>query len=263
MQWFGAAQFGGDLNLQEKHAGQVLKYLQADILGVCEVVDTARFGRMIRQSLGNDYRYQMSPYSAIDQKLAFVYNRHIFRRVLARPFMSVSTTAYYNFASGRFPFLLSCDMVVNGQRKRVHFIMLHAKANADPSAYSKRQAGAVELKDSLDTYFHGQPCFVLGDFNDYFNGSMVTGKTSPYQNFLADTGWYKAITLPLNKPGYQTTLHYQNAVIDQQIVSGDFKKWYVEGSVWIRTDVVDRIPGYLSGNTSDHYPVSSSYNIQP
>ncbi|MCH5687818.1 hypothetical protein LWM68_28250 [Niabella sp. W65] len=48
------------MNDQELNAGKVLNYLAADLYGLCEIVDTARFGRMIRNNLGSDFRYVIS-----------------------------------------------------------------------------------------------------------------------------------------------------------------------------------------------------------
>ncbi|MCD2425334.1 endonuclease/exonuclease/phosphatase [Niabella pedocola] len=261
IEWFGSARFAGNLAAQESNAGRILRYLDADLYGICEVVDTARFGRMIRQYMGAEFSYSISPYPKIDQKLAFVYNKHIFRNVRARPFMSQSATAAVSFASGRFPFLLSADMVVNGKRYPVHFILLHAKADADIESYNRRREGSTELKDSLDVYFKGQHCMVFGDFNDQLNGSILSGYLSPYKNFLDDGGYYKALTLPLNTPGYQSTLSFANSVIDQQIVSGNMRYWYKEQSVRIRTDVKAVVPDYQQRSTSDHYPVTSVYAV--
>ena len=261
IEWFGAPEFGGDLQVQENNAGKILKYLNADLYGICEVVDTARFGRMIRLVLGDEFRYVVAPYSNISQKPAFIYNRNIFRNVVARPFMGLSSTAFISFASGRFPFLMSADVVVNAQKTRMTFILIHAKANADLDGYTKRLNSAIELKDSLDSYFSEKYFMLIGDYNDNFNGSILQGKVSPYQNFLNDSTHYHAITLPLNATGYQSTLAYANSVIDQQIISNTINKWYVSGSARIRTDVTAVVPDYKTRNTSDHYPLSSIFSV--
>ncbi|ANH81566.1 endonuclease/exonuclease/phosphatase [Niabella ginsenosidivorans] len=262
MEWFGdASAFKGDLNEQAANAGLILNYLKADLYGLCEVVDTARFGNMIRQYLGNEFRYLISPYPKIDQKLAIVYNRNIFRNVSARPFMAVSATAAVSFANGRFPFLFMADAVVNGTRKRVYLILLHAKSGTTVEAYTHRLDGSAELKDSLDHYWSDQDGMILGDYNDHFNNSILEGRISPYKNFTDDTLSYLPVTLPLNSPGHQSTIGYPNSVIDQQIVTGNMKQWYMSNSVQIRTDVQLIVPRYTTNNTSDHYPVSSVFRV--
>jgi hypothetical protein len=264
IEWFGdGSMFNGNLDVQEANAGKILKYLNADLYGICEVVDTTRFGRMIRNTLGNEYRYVVSSYPSLleAQKLAFIYNRNIFRNVKTRAFMGLSSTAYGNFASGRFPFLLTADVVINGQRNPVNYILLHAKANADLTSYTKRLNASIEMKDSLDNYFRPKYFLIMGDYNDNFNGSILSGYKSPYKNFIDDNTNYNAISLPLNTTGYQSTISYSNSVIDQQIISANMGKWYVLSSASIRTDVSNPVPDFTSHSTSDHYPLSSVYHI--
>ncbi|WP_346237217.1 endonuclease/exonuclease/phosphatase [Niabella insulamsoli] len=261
IEWFGdASGFAGNLDQQEANAGKILKYLDADLYGFCEIVDTARFGRMIRHSLGEDFRYSISFFTNGHQKLAYAYNRHIFRNAALRPFMGVSTQAYKNF-SGRYPFLFTADLTVNGVSAQVHFILIHAKANADMDSYQKRLAAARETKDSLDRYYSGKHFMLFGDFNDNFNQSILEGYPSPYQQLLNDPENYVPVTLPLNASGYQSTIHYANSVIDQQIISASFSRWYVGHSARIRTDAINVVPDYKSGTTSDHYPITSVYRI--
>ena len=262
IEWFGSSSmFGGNLDVQEANAAKVLKYLNADLYGICEVVDTARFGKMIRNNLGDEFRYKISfyPTSVGSQKLAFVYNRNIFRNVKVRPFLGLSANAYNYFAQ-RFPFLLSADVVVNGKRNVVNYFLIHAKANADFESYNRRVNSSIEMKDSLDRYFSGQNVMIIGDYNDKFNGSIYQNRATPYQNFLADAN-YNAITLPLNTDGFQSTINYSNSVIDQQMISAGMNKWFVTSSAKIRTDVANPVPEYTTGTTSDHYPVSSTFRF--
>lgn len=261
IEWFGdGTHFNKDLNLQETNAGKVLKYLNADIYGLCEIVDTLRFGHMIRNNLSNEYKYIISYFTGGTQKLAFVYNRNIFRNVSARPFMGLSAQAYNSFGL-RYPYLLNADVTVNGTVQNISFILIHAKANADIESYNRRLAGSIEMKDSLDSYYASKNFMVIGDYNDNFDKSIVAGKASPYQNFLQDNIRYNAITWPLNITGNQSSLGFANSVIDQQIVSSAMTKWYVSSSAKIRTDVTNAVPDYKTGNTSDHYPITSVYNI--
>ncbi|MCH5718459.1 exonuclease/endonuclease/phosphatase family protein [Niabella hibiscisoli] len=263
IEWFGdPSGFHGNLNDQELNAAKVLKYLDADLYGLCEIVDTTRFGRMIRNNLGDDFRYTVSFFTGGMQKMAFVYNRHIFRNVSVRPFMAISAPAYYNFGN-RYPYLLQAEVSVNGAKKEMSFLLIHAKADDDLSSYNRRLNGALELKDSLDTYYNGKYFMILGDFNDNFDKSIIPGKISPYRNFLDDAVRYNAITAPLNIPGNQSSLGYANSVIDQQVISSNMTNWYLPASAQIRTDVVNAVPGYSSGNTSDHYPVTSVYRVRP
>ncbi len=263
IEWFGdPSGFYGNLNNQESNAAQVLKYLDADLYALCEIVDTARFGRMVRNNLGDDFRYSVSFFSNGAQKMAYVYNRHIFRNVSLRPFMGISAPAYYNLGN-RYPYMLQAEVFVNGTKKDISFILIHAKADDDLASYNRRLNGSLELKDSLDTYYSGKYFMILGDFNDNLDKSILPGKPSPYQNFLNDPERYFSVTLPLNIPGNQSTLSYSNSVIDQQLISNSMSNWYVPASAKIRTDVGNVVSNYSSGSTSDHYPVTSVYSIRP
>lgn len=267
IEWFGdAGMFHKNLDTQQENAGKILKFLQADLYGLCEIVDTARLGKTIRKFIGNDYIYKVSPYANATQKLAFVYNKNIFRNVTVRPFMGLSGTAAFSFANGRFPYMLTADVHINHSTQKMHFILLHAKAsnsNTDYASYDRRMNGSMEMKDSLDTFFPTANFIILGDFNDHLNGTFTLDRSaSPYKNIVSDIIRYNAITFPLNTTGYQTTLSFKNSVIDQQIISNEVTKWYKNNSVKIRTDVTDVVPLYQSGNTSDHYPVTSDYDIR-
>ncbi|MFT3903823.1 MAG: endonuclease/exonuclease/phosphatase [Niabella sp.] len=264
IEWFGSSVFGGNLDVQQANAEKVLKYLDADLYGLCEIVDTARFGRMIRGTFGDDYRYDISPYPSMlnAQRLAFVYNRHIFRKVKVRPFLGLSISATKNFASGRYPFLLQAQLSVNGQIKDISVILLHAKANADNDSYNRRLNGAREMKDTLDKDFANKSFLIIGDFNDHLNGSILNGMPSPYQDYVNDNTRYLPITYPLNTTGYQSTLSYVNSVIDQQVISTAMGQWYVSASAKIRTDVTTPVPNFTTRNTSDHYPVTSVYHVR-
>ena len=267
IEWFGdASMFSYDLDEQQENAGKILKFLDADLYGLCEIVDTARLGKAIRKYIGTDFAYKVSPYANATQKLAFVYNKNIFRNVQVRPFMGLSGTAAYNFSNGRFPYMLSTDVRINNTTQKMYFILLHAKASGgdkDYTSYDRRMNGSIEMKDSLDSKYATDNFIILGDFNDHLNGSFTIGKSdSPYKNIVMDITRYYSISLPLNTIGYQSTLGYKNSVIDQQIISNEVTKWYKSGSIKIRTDVTDVVPNYLSGNTSDHYPVTSEYDIR-
>lgn len=260
IEWFGDGKmFDGNLDKQETNAGKILKYLDADLYGLCEIVDTVRFGRMIRDNFSKEYNYKISSYLGA-QKLAFLYNKNIFRNVTVRPFMGLSSAAYYNFGN-RYPYLLAADVAINGSQHHVDFVLLHAKANADITSYNRRVNASLELKDSLDHYFEGKYFFILGDFNDNFDKSICVGKQSPYQNFLDDKSNYECLTLPLKKQGNQSTLAFSNSVIDQQIISNKLLNWYSNASAKIRTDVTNVIPNFKTGNTSDHYPITSVFQI--
>jgi hypothetical protein len=278
IEWFGAT-FNGpaDDNLQEHNVKLILRYLNADLYGLCEIVDTMRMRRLIDSLGAANWGYYISPFCSNNssgtgtswlngQKLAFIYRKSIFSNVTTRGLLRTSTgDAYYNWASGRFPYLLNADVTINGVTKNINFIMLHAKSGTTATDYDRRRAGAQELKDTLDAFFPNSINLIIGDFNDALHTTIVPGKgpESSFHPIVADsTGndYYKSITLPLGVAGQSSMINFPN-VIDNHIISNEAVEFYVPGSASIRTDVTSVVGNYLSGNTSDHYPVFSQYNL--
>lgn len=278
IEYFGAPYNAGPPNkdVQEMNAKRILRMMNADIYGVLEIVDTMRFRRLV-DSLGQgEYAFVIAPYCSSNttgtgnswtsgQKQAYIYRKSIFTNVRTRGIMRNSSPAYTNWASGRFPFLLSATATINGNSRNLNFILLHGKAGATQADYDKRFAAAQELKDTLDTYFSNTLNLIIGDFNDALNTSILPGTTtSSYIAIVADStdnDSYKSITLPLGAAGQTTMINFPN-VIDNHVISNEVMPFYIPNSAKVRTDVLTVVPDYVSAaNTSDHYPVFSQYDL--
>jgi endonuclease/exonuclease/phosphatase family metal-dependent hydrolase len=277
LEFFGAPFNSGptDKDLQEANAKKLMRYFDADIYGLVEIVDTVHL-RKLRDSLGTNFEYIIAPYStdgAIgsngwrqSQKLAFLYKKNIFSNITTRGMMLTSATAVSNWASGRVPFLFRADATINGITKTVNIIVLHGKAGTTTSDYTRRLAGAQELKDTLDASFSTANTFIIGDFNDAFNQTIAigSGPQSSYQPIIMDStdaDHYKSITLPLANAGQTTMINFPN-VIDNHVISNEMVPFYVLNSAKVRTDVTTVIPDYITAhNTSDHYPIFSQYSL--
>lgn len=269
IEWFGSSENGPvDKALQEANVIKVLKYLHADIYGLCEIVNIAAFKDLVH-SLGDNYDFVISDYASgassthsknygNAQKLAFVYNKNVFSHVSATGFLQDNSAVGYNFSNGRYPYLLSADVTKNGITRHISFFLIHAKSGADASSYLRRKNASIEFKAVLDKDYAPTAMMIFGDFNDELQGSITSEEeTSPYKNFIQDNN-YAAITLPLEDKGAQSTIDYPS-VIDHQIISAILNKMYISGSADIRTDITSVVPDYANGKTSDHYPVSSEY----
>lgn len=277
VEWFGSPSNGpANDDLQEANAKKIMRWLDADLYGLVEMVDTMRIRRLV-DSLGNtEYGYVISPYCTqatapsgaawlTGQKMVFVYRKSIFTNITTRGLMRNSATANTNFASGRFPFMFSATATINGISKNVNFIVLHAKAGSTVDDFNKRLGGAQELKDTLDAQFSTTNNFIIGDFNDALHNSIYTGSpTSSYLPIVSDStdsDHYKSITLPLGAGGQTSMINFPN-VIDNHVISNEVEAYYVLNSAQIKTDVITVIPDYVSAhNTSDHYPVFSKYSL--
>jgi hypothetical protein len=282
LEWFGSTGFGPtNENQQEQNIGTILQSIGADIYGLVEVVDTARLGRVVRQMPG--YTYVVSNYGSHTnitepgasplseaQKLAFVYKTSLFSNVSTAPLLSrgINTgidtlnPSYNNWASGRFPFMMTADVTLNGITKNIRFILLHAKANTSPTttSYNRRKSGADTLNKLLDSLYANDNLLILGDFNDDLDQTITDGITPPttsYISFINDSLNYSFITLPLSQAGKKSTVSY-NDVIDHVIASNEMGAYYIQGSATILNDVSNLVTNYAS-TTTDHYPVFTRY----
>jgi hypothetical protein len=286
--WFGSTANGqgpSDKNLQETNVKTVLRNLNADLYAFSEIVDTMRFRRIV-DSLGSDYSFKIADYGSMApdslspnwlgaQKNGFIYKKSIFSNITTRGMLRYhnsqqqTDSTSYNWASGRFPYLLNATMTLNGITRNMNFIVIHSKANTGTTndqieAYRHRKLGAVELKDTLDNNFNTGNMILLGDFNDDLNRTIAptTGAdtVSSYQAFVIDSigiSGYKSITLPLSFAGQHSTVNHPH-VIDHVIISNRLSPNYVSNSAAIRTDVVNFVSNYGT-TTSDHYPVFTRY----
>jgi hypothetical protein len=277
LEFFGAPYNSGpaDKDLQEANAKKLMRYFDADIYGLVEIVDTVHL-RKLRDSLGTNFEYIIAPYSTDgtigsngwrqSQKLAFMYKKDIFTNISTRGLMLTSPTAVSNWANGRVPFLFRADATINGITKTVNIIVVHGKAGSTAQDYTRRLAGAQELKDTLDAHFSTANTFIIGDFNDALNQtiSVGSGPQSSYQPIVMDStdaDHYRSITLPLANAGQTTMINFPN-VIDNHVISNELVPFYVLNSAQVRTDVTTIVPDYITAhNTSDHYPVFSKYSF--
>jgi hypothetical protein len=276
VEWFGspAAGFGpDDKDLQFNNVKSVLGQLNADVFALLEVVDTVRLNTLVASMPG--YAYRVSDFgSAADnntdpdyrlaQKLAFVYRTSVVKNPkFSAFFRSTQGVSYTNWSSGRFPFVMQADVVLNGVTRPVTFVAIHAKANTDPvlTSYARRKAGADELKAKLDADYAGKNVVVLGDFNDDLDQTITAGVSPPitsYSAFTTDAVNYPSPTLQeLSLTGQKSTVGY-NDVIDHVVTTKSLYNAYIKGTTEIQTGVTSTIANYGS-TTSDHYPVQTRY----
>lgn len=279
LEWFGSTSNGpSNKDLQETNAKKILRYLNADLYGMVEVVDSMRFRRLVDSLGNNEYGFFISPFCSNNttgtgngwltgQKLGFIYRKSIFSNVRTRGLLRTSSTAYTNWASGRFPYMFSATATINSVSKDINFIVIHGKAGSTGSDYDRRLAGAQELKDTLDAQFANTINIIIGDYNDALNTTISTGSgpASSFQPIIADStdaDHYKSITLPLGVAGQSSMINFPN-VVDNHVISNEFTPFYVLHSAKIRNDITAVVPDYITThNTSDHYPVFSQFSLE-
>lgn len=280
IEWFGSpVQNPANDSLQQANVTTILKKMDADIFALSEVVDTARFRAVASQMPG--YSYIISDFGSyadsikdVDyvsaQKLAFLYKTSVIRGLSSYGVLrrGGSGDAYYNWSSGRFPFLLEARAKLNNDSATIRFVLLHSKANTGNASdkiesWHRRRNGALELKDSLDAQYPTANLVVLGDFNDAFDKTITTelapDTTTSYIDFINDSTHYKPLTLPLSLQGKKSTASF-NTVIDNVLASDEMALSYLPGSARVRIEVEKLVNSY-SSTTTDHYPVQANYSL--
>lgn len=282
VEWFGSTSNGPTNDAQqEQNVRTILQNIGADIYGLVEVVDEARLASVVAAMPG--YSYVISNYGSHTnpnesnpsplsdaQKLAFVYKTSLFSNVSTTALLSagintpgdISTVSYNNWASGRYPFMLTADVTLNGVTKTMRFVLVHAKANTSPTteSYNRRKAGADELHALLNSTYGSDNVIIIGDYNDDLDFTITDGinpPTTSYVAFTSDGSNYGFATLPLSQAGKKSTVSY-NDVIDHVMYSNELGSSYLGSSATILTDAANLVTNYAS-TTSDHYPVFSRF----
>ncbi|MGI4867181.1 MAG: choice-of-anchor J domain-containing protein [Janthinobacterium lividum] len=286
IEWFGSTAAGlgpTDKALQQANVTAAMIALKADVYAFEEVVDTARFRTVVNDlstALGVPYNFRASQFGSYAdnitdpdyagaQKLAFVYRTDIVTPTafqgLLRCSQADACPAFTPWASGRFPYMMTANVTLNGVTKAINFIVIHAKANATATSandYARRQTGSALLKTLLDTTYPTANNVIVGDYNDVLNGTIATGVTpavSSYNNFVTDAANYVPISLPLAQAGLQSTTGYKT-VIDNVIANRNMANFYINGTAAVRTDVAGAITNYAN-TTTDHYPIFTRYSF--
>ncbi|WP_165903650.1 T9SS-dependent choice-of-anchor J family protein [Hymenobacter gummosus] len=280
IEWFGSAANGPtDNQLQDTNVRAVLNSLNADVYALAEVVDTVRLRNLVAAMPGYAYRVsdfgsyadnRQDPDYAEAQKLAFVYRTSVVSNPQFQAFFRCTEAQncpqFNAWSSGRFPFVMTANVTLDGTTKQVSFVLIHAKANTAPliTSYDRRKAGADALKAKLDADYPTANVVVLGDFNDDLDQTITAGVTPPvtsYSAFTTDATNYPALTLPLSLAGQKSTASF-NDVIDHVVVTNEMNAYFVPNSAAIQTQVTGLVTNYAN-TTSDHYPVLTRFSFSP
>lgn len=266
VEWFGAPDFGPtDEALQQENVRDVMSGVDMDVWGLSEVVSTSAFDQLVAGMPGytgvvandpvvtNGAQYY-SDFGNTEQKVALVWRSSMATLVSAKVILTDQNS---NFA-GRPPVEFKLRGTFDGATRDLTFIVLHAKAGATTDAWNLRNPASQALKSYLDTTYPTQNVFVIGDWNDDVDTSIVSGKPSPYANFVNDSARYTFPTRALSLAGVASTTGYPDFV-DHQLTTDEVQAKYVSDSA-----TAFRPEPYISNyatTTSDHYPVLSRYDF--
>nr|MBP6314175.1 choice-of-anchor J domain-containing protein [Chitinophagaceae bacterium] len=268
MRWFGEPNFCNcDTALARSNATLVLKDLNADLYCIQELVNVNALA-LLTTALGPNYQSVVSPYCSgatnpgagnypSGQKLAYIYNSNKIQNlgtfgILASTYPN-DTMPYYCFSSGRFPFVLKAKLLLaNGGSDTIIFANIHGKASTTQSDYDRRVCASERLTDSLNSLFPQQKVMVVGDYNDFLEGSTVTGNVNSPYKYVLDHG-FTGISLPSKYPGQSTYTGSTDYLIDNIVSKSNLYSKYVDSSFLIFNEAIKYINDY-SNTTSDHFP---------
>lgn len=256
LEWFGDAQYGPeDDAVQLRNVIRVIDSIDADLYGLQEVVN-AQYFQAILDSLPR-YGGVLSFGIGQPQKMAFLYKRSVIDSVNSTHILKVPGT----WGNGRYPLLFIGDATVQGIKKRIYAIVIHAKATGDVPAddYQQRVSDAQALHDFLNTSYPERNVIVLGDFNDDVDVSTYNAQASPYKPFADDSQQYNIITRRLSDKGV-SSYSKGNTMLDHIIVSDE-----LASQVFVGAEKIEN-PSYIGSyitTTSDHYPVNARLFFTP
>ncbi len=259
IKWFGDLNNGpSDETMQFNNALKVFRETNVDVWGLSEISDDATFSRMIDSLSG--YQGIIAPINQ-SQKTALMYDTSLFTVLFNK---LVITDKSYDFASGRFPFEVAMVPKYGNPNDTLIIIVLHLKANVGNASdkqksWERRKNAAGHLKTYISQTHSTKKVVVLGDFNDDTDVSIYSPNPTPFDTLLNDASNYKFLTIGLSASNTGSTVG-RTDMIDHQMVSDELFNAYIANSCKIMP-LQNYITSY-SSTTSDHYPVTASYNYQ-
>ncbi len=282
--WLGSTGNGPtNESLQQRNFQQVLDSLKADVYVLQEVANLPTFNSIVAKNV--NYKgfctnsVSMGGVDANAQRVCFMYKKGVIDSVSARSLLTKATTlpnypesnpARF-WASGRLPFMFIADANIDGVKKRLHIIGIHARANtggtntplaAKELQYAQRRYDVEVLKDTLDVQFPNANIILTGDYNDDVDetvSEIISTKESSYKKFVDDTKSYQVVTKVLSDNGFRSFIS-QNNVIDHVMVSNELVDSYVVNSASPEMGFL-YINSYNT-TTSDHLPIYATFNFE-
>lgn len=257
VEWFGNSSNGptnDDLQLQ--YVTDMVETMQVDLFALQEISDIAYWNRLLFNC--EDYAGVLSTWSQ-SQKTGLLYKKSDFEFLYQKHILA---NYDYDFGSGRLPLEVGLmpkhkDWPV-GDTLRVW--VLHMKANTGSSsskvlAYNRRYNAGLALKMYIDKLGKSNKGLVMGDWNDDFDKSILSGYASPYLNWIKDTN-YAVTTYPLSLSKQRSTVGYSDMIDHIACTPGLKNNWIQDSSLVLYAD--KWISNY--GNVvSDHFPVYSRF----
>jgi endonuclease/exonuclease/phosphatase family metal-dependent hydrolase len=256
IEWFGDSLNGPSNEVtQLKNVTEVITSMDMDIMALCEVSNPGYWQKL--QNNLTEYGAVITTYTQT-QKTALLYRKSMFRLLYSK---SILLAYDYEFASGRFPLEVALETQWGGKKDTVYCWVIHLKANTGSSAdkltsYDRRAKAAEELKKYLDPKKRLKG-WVLGDWNDDLDVSIVSEKASPFLAWRNDTNYvFPSYRLTLAKQ--KSTANYSEMIDHMLCLPAMKPNWLLNQSGVM---VGDSYIGSYRLNTSDHYPVWAKFSM--
>ena len=268
--------------LQVSNVSTVMQTLGVDIYGVEEIADDNAFATLVSNLpgysgiLSDKWSYSFNPPDPNfpPQKVGFIYNNTTVKLVSTRVMFSqmydairagntsllpgYPTTASSFWSSGRLPYMATFDVTINGNKKRIRMIDIHAKSGSDQDSYNRRKYDVQVLHDSLTANYPNDNIILVGDYNDDVDTSINTGSASTYKSFVDDATNFNTLTYTISQAGAYS-FPSSSSFLDHIITSNELNKIYINNSITVE-DPRSYISNY-SNTTSDHLPVSARFDF--
>lgn len=256
IEWFGDSLNGPSNEMtQLKNVTEVIASMDMDIMALCEVSNPGYWQKLQNNLI--DYGAVITTFTQT-QKTALLYRKSMFRLLYSK---SILLPFDYEFAGGRFPLEVALETQWGSKKDTVYCWVIHLKANTGTTAdklasYDRRAKAAEELKKYLDPKKQLKG-WVLGDWNDDLDVSIVSGKASPYLAWRNDTNYvFPSYRLSLAKQ--KSTASYSEMIDHICCLPAMKQNWLFNQSGVM---VGDAYIGSYRLNTSDHYPVWAKFSM--
>lgn len=258
VEWLGSSSNGPSNDAtQMTNVTKLINDTKMDILGLCEVSSASAWTELLSKC--PQYAGSISTWDQT-QKTAVLFKKSEFKLAYSKHILSEYS---YDFASGRLPLEVGLiPLNSNYSFDTLRIWVLHLKANTGSSsqkveAYNRRYSASMVLKSYIQKLGPDKAGLILGDWNDDFDVSILSGYATPFANWTKDTQ-YLVATLPLSKARQKSTVSYTE-MIDHIVALPALKSNCLEDSVLV-INPSSWISSYGS-TTSDHYPVFARFDV--
>jgi hypothetical protein len=257
IEWFGDTKNGpSNEELQLENVAKLINTLHLDLIGLQEISDATQWNKLLQKC--STYQGVISTWSQT-QKTGLMYKTEAFDFLYQK---HILPNYDYDFASGRLP--LEVGLMPKhpawSPKDTLRIWVLHMKANTGTNtqkiqAYNRRYNAALALKLYVDGLPKGHKGFIMGDWNDDFDQSILSGYSTPFPSWVKDTH-YVVTTYPLSVYREKSTVSYSEMIDHIACTPGMKSQWVSDSSMVL---YADRWISNYGNNTSDHYPVYSKF----